>query len=90
MTNLLEFFEKTTDIVDRSGPVDIVFLDLAKAFDMVPHNLLVQKLREKQVSEEIVQWTEDWLQIRVQRVVLNGQESEWTAVESRIIQGSVL
>ena len=68
----------------------MVFLDLAKAFDKVPHNLLVQKLREKQVSEEIVQWTEDWLQRRVQRVVLNGQESEWTPVESGIIQGSVL
>ena len=89
-TNLLEFFEKTTDIVDRGGPVDMVFLDLAKAFDKVPHNLLVQKLREKQVSEEIVQWTEDWLQRRVQRVVLNGQESEWTPVESGIIEGSVL
>ena len=68
----------------------MVFLDLAKAFDKVPHNLLVQKLKAKQISEEIVKWTEDWLKGRVQRVVLNGKESEWAPVESGIIQGSVL
>ena len=28
-TNLLEFFEKTTDMVDKGSPVDMVFLDLA-------------------------------------------------------------
>ena len=68
----------------------MVFLDLAKAFDKVPHNLLVHKLKEKQISEEVVKWTEDWLDKRVQRVVLNGEESEWEEVESGIIQGSVL
>ena len=68
----------------------MVFLDLAKAFDKVPHNLLVHKLKEKQISEEVVNWTEDWLDKRVQRVVLNGEESEWEEVESGIIQGSVL
>ena len=47
-------------------------------------------MREKQVSEEVVRWTKDWLDKRVQRVVLNGEESEWAVVESGIIQGSVL
>ena len=89
-TNLLEFFEKTTEITDNGGPVDIVFLDLAKAFDKVPHNLLVQKMRGKQVSEEVVVWTENWLKNREQRVLVNGEESEWAPVDSGIIQGSVL
>ena len=89
-TNLLEFFERTTEIVDSGSPMDMVFLDLAKAFDKVPHNLLVHKLRGKQVSDEVVKWTENWLDKRTQRVVLNGEESEWAEVESGIIQGSVL
>ena len=50
----------------------------------------MHKLKEKQISEEVVNWTEDWLDKRVQRVVLNGEESEWEEVESGIIQGSVL
>ena len=63
----------------------MVFLDLAQAFDKVRHNLLVHKLKENLISEEVAKWTEDWLDKRVQRVVLNGEESEWEEVESGII-----
>jgi len=37
-TQLLEVLDKWTDILDRGGDVDVVYLDLAKAFDSVPHN----------------------------------------------------
>jgi hypothetical protein len=32
-TNLYEFFEKVTSVVDGGHPIDVVFLDFAKAFD---------------------------------------------------------
>ena len=35
-TNLLEFLEKATTMVDEGKPFDVVFLDFAKAFDKVP------------------------------------------------------
>ena len=89
-TNLLEFFETATEVLDTGAPMDLVFLDLAKAFDKVPHNLLVQKMKSKKICEKVVTWVEDWLKDRKQRVVLNGQESEWQEVKSGIIQGSVL
>jgi hypothetical protein len=44
-TNLLEFLEKVTREVDEGRPFDIVFLDFAKAFDKVPKNRLLEKLR---------------------------------------------
>ena len=43
-TQLLEVLDKWTDILDRGGDVDVVYLDLAKAFDSVPHNRLLLKL----------------------------------------------
>ena len=36
-TNLLAFLDQITEIIDSGGSLDAVFLDFAKAFDMVPH-----------------------------------------------------
>ena len=36
-TNLLDFLERTTKIIDDGDPQDIIYLDFAKAFDKVPH-----------------------------------------------------
>ena len=44
-TNLLEFFEEVTRAVDEGSPVDVVFLDFAKAFDKVPRRRLVARWR---------------------------------------------
>ena len=35
-TNLLEFLETVTKVIDAGKPFDVVFLDFAKAFDKVP------------------------------------------------------
>ena len=44
-TKLLEFLEKVTKILDEGDPVDIIYLDFAKAFDKVPHGRLINKIR---------------------------------------------
>ena len=43
LTNLLEYLEELTSLVDKSHAVDIVYLDFAKAFDKVPHIRLISK-----------------------------------------------
>jgi hypothetical protein len=89
-TNLLEFFEEVTKTVDGGRPFDVVFLDFAKAFDKVPTERLLEKLRAHGVRGNLLNWIRSWLTDRAQRVVLNGKASGWAAVLSGVPQGSVL
>jgi hypothetical protein len=83
-SNLLEFLEKVTKVVDKGLPMDIVFLDFAKAFDKVPKERLIEKLRTHGIRGKTLQWIRAWLSGRRQRAVLNGKNSSWTSVLSGV------
>lgn len=42
--------------LDRGRPVDLVYLDFAQAFDIVPHKHLIYKLRSAGVDHEVCSW----------------------------------
>lgn len=90
LTNLLEFFERVTKELDAGNDMDIVYLDFAKAFDKVSHTKLLNKLKSYGIQGDILNWIHSWLSNRKQRVVLNGEFSEWILVLSGVPQGSVL
>jgi Reverse transcriptase (RNA-dependent DNA polymerase) len=90
LTNLLEFLETVQTEVDEGKCMDVVFLDLQKAFDKVSHGRLVIKLRNIGIRGKLLDWITEWLRKRSQRVVLNGEASDWVEVGSGVPQGSVL
>ena len=90
LTNVLCFFEEITKCVDVGSPVDIIYLDFQKASDKVPHQRLILKLKSHGLGNSILNWIEQWLTDRRQRVVVDGEDSIWKSVLSGVPQGSVL
>jgi len=70
--------------VDEGKAVDVVYLGFRKAFDTVPHNILLEKLAAHGLDRCTLCWIKNWLNGRAQRVVVNGVKSSWWTVTSAV------
>ena len=77
---------------DCNPPLKVrgVFLDLSKAFDKVWHDCLIYKPKPLGISGSLLKLIQNYLDNRFQRVLLNGQTSEWKPVKASVAQGSIL
>ncbi|KAJ8018258.1 LINE-1 reverse transcriptase-like [Holothuria leucospilota] len=77
VSNMLLYWDNLTALIDQGIPVDVVYLDLQKAFDTVPHCRLLHKIQAHGIDGLVLHWIQEWLKDRRQRVVLNGSRSEY-------------
>ena len=90
MTNLLETIDAITNAMEEGSRVLLIFLDFAKAFDKVCHRSLEAKLVTYGFSKYTLNWVNDFLRNRKQRVVIGNNQSNWSDVTSGVPQGSCL
>ena len=77
---------------DGTGSITRVTLfDYQKAFDLIDHRIVVNKLLQIDLPQSIINWIIDFLSDRFQRVKLShGCFSEWGRVPSGVPQGTEL
>ena len=92
IAKLLLIIHEIQTAFDENPTVDVrgVFLDISKAFDKVWHDGLIFKLKSYGVEGGLLLLIKNYLHNREQRVVLNGQTSEWRKIKAGVPQGSVL
>ena len=61
LTNLLETMDSILEILDQGSPVDILYFAFKKAFDRVPHNRLLLKLKCLGIEGKLLNTIKDFL-----------------------------
>ena len=90
-TNMIEFCDKLARSLNDGCQTDVVYFDFAKAFDSVNHDIILEKLKVRyKVDGILLNFLKNYLQGRLQRVVIGNASSSVKPVLSGVPQGSIL
>ena len=90
LTQLLHHFDNILCELNNGSEVDVIYVDMEKAFDKVDINVLLAKLDKYGVRGRLHRWIRDFLTERFQTVVVDGVESRPELVISGVPQGTVI
>ena len=89
-TILLKFVEDVKSALDGGHKVGTIFMDLSKAFDCLPHGLLIAKLHAYGCSMSACELISNYLSNRQQCVKILNNRSTWRTLSKGVPQGSIL
>ena len=87
---LIHFTKNLYNQLDRSNHVLSIFVDFCKAFDTVPHDVLLKKLEFYGIRGTLNSWFQDYLNNRTQQTLVNSNLSDFKPITFGVPQGSVL
>lgn len=90
VSNLLEYVDFIANNMTGGGQIDVILMDLAKAFDKLIHDILLNKLRQYPLDPCLIVLLRSYLVGRKQYVCLYGEKSDCITPNSSVPQGSVL
>ena len=76
--------------MDEGKEVRVIFCDISKVFDRVWHRGLLQKLESIGIRGSLLDWVQNYLSGRKQRVVINNASSDWGFIKAGVPQWSIL
>ena len=76
--------------MDQSKLFGIIFMDLSKAFDCIPHDLLIAKLNAYGLDSSALMYIFSYLKERKQAVRVNETYRKYMKIVSGVPQGSIL
>jgi len=86
---LVRLVENWKHALDNDEMVACILMDLTKAFDSIPHALLIAKLHAYNFSTNSCEFVRSYLTNRKQRVKLGPARSSWQTLQRGVPQGSI-
>eukprot|EP00116_Pleurobrachia_bachei_P008526 sb/3468788/ len=90
LTQLLNHYDNVMRELNNGHEVDVVYLDMEKAFDKVDVKVLMAKLEKYGIRGQLHRWINNFLSERVQTVMVDGAQSREELVISGVPQGTVI
>lgn len=89
-TNLLELTVRAHDAFEQKAQLDVIYIDIAKAFDSVDRNKLMRKMMNFPLANELLFWFSSYLSMGKQYVQIGNSKSDMFPVTSGVGQGTIL
>ena len=89
-STLLRMIEEWKSALDNGNMVGSIAIDLSRAFDSLPHGLLLAKIYAYGVNIESCKLIASYLHNRHHRVKIRDKRSDWLQIERSVPQGSIM